>query len=569
MFCRLLLLSHPVAPIFFHMNPRSETFAASSNRPRWTWAVIVFLVAFTLRWPSCGESFWVDELHTAWCAFADLSGVGRRAVIGNQQGGYFYAMYAWRHLMSVGVTEVYGVEAAMRSTSVLLTAFSAAGLVWGVSRVSGSLIGGVAAGLALALESNAIFFGTELRPYAAVVFLSTIVLGLMASVMEENRERVADCDDASRSRIGWLGALKRIMVHGLVMVAAAVHVTSLTVLAVLLLIFAVIDWWKNREDSSAKWSVLMINGAAGALWVLVAVGWLREHESLWQTRNAWTSFANAQSWGQLWRMWPWASLVILPLVATGLQRLRGRAVASLRCDTVASRLIVIAVLSVLIATIACFVLSLWGSIALWHRRYLVASLPLLCAAMGLAIGSMTRWQRKTTALGVNANAGFASIVAAGCLLLMVYQQGTLARLSRGEVRLAQRGEDWKSAVEFAGRSVLPGDSVWVDAGLIEQNSQPTIVDNPELEEYLRYVTGGPYALGDQVQAIGVGDGAIEAWLMPSAERPNVDPESDIDAGSNRQPAALITRQSSARRESLPLGVERHRFGRVTVLVRTR
>jgi len=268
-------------------------------------------------------------------------------------------------------------------------------------------------------------------------------------------------------------------------------------------------------------------------------------------------------------MWPWASLVILPLVATGFQRLRGRSVASLRCDTVVPRLILIAVLSVLIATIACFVLSLWGGIALWHRRYLVASLPLLCAAMGLAIGSMTRRQRKATALGVNANAGFASIVAAGCLLLMVYQQGTLARLSRGEVRLAQRGEDWKSAVEFAGRSVLPGDSVWVDAGLIEQNGQPTIVDNPELEEYLRYVTGGPYALGEQVQAIGVGDGAIEAWLMPSAERPNVDPESDIDAGSNRQPAALITRQSSVRRESLPLGVERHRFGRVTVLVRTR
>ncbi len=569
MFCCLLLLSHPVALIFFHMNPRSETFAASSNRFWWMWAVIVFLVAFALRWPSCGESFWVDELHTAWCAFADLSGVGRRAVIGNQQGGYFYAMYAWRHLMSVGVTEVYGVEAAMRSTSVLLTAFSAAGLVWGVSRVSGSLIGGVAAGLALSLESNAIFFGTELRPYAAVVFLATVVLGLMASVMEENRERVADCDDASRSRIGWLGALNRIMVHGLVMVAAAVHVTSLTVLAVLLLVFAVIDWWSNREDSSAKRSVVMINGAAGVLWVLLAIGWLREHESLWQTRNAWTSFANAQSWGQIWGMWPWASLVILPLVATRLQRLRGRLVASLCCDAVVSRLIVIAVLSVLIATIACFVLSLWGGVALWHRRYLVASLPLLCAAMGLAIGSMTRREKKATASGVNANEVLAIFVAAGCLLLMVYQQGTLNRLCRGEVRLAQRGEDWESAIEFAGRSVSSRDSVWVDAGLIEQNGQPTLVDNPELEEYLRYVTGGPYTLGDQVKAIGVGNDAIEAWLMRIAERPNVEPVSDIDAGLNGQPAALITRQSLAQMESLPLDVERHRFGRVTVLVRTR
>ena len=49
-----------------------------------TASIVVFAVALLLRIPSCYESFWVDELHSAWCVWDNLADVPARAEIGHQ-----------------------------------------------------------------------------------------------------------------------------------------------------------------------------------------------------------------------------------------------------------------------------------------------------------------------------------------------------------------------------------------------------------------------------------------------------------------------------------------------------
>ncbi|MCM2372879.1 hypothetical protein [Aporhodopirellula aestuarii] len=539
-----------------------DTDAARTIRYRRMAAMGVFVVAFLLRWPSCGESFWVDELHTAWCVFADLSDVGWRAESGNQQNGYFYALNAWYRGVPAAMESFYGVEAMLRLTSVLFTSISAAWLVSMIARVSGSLIGGVTAGLAMCFESNAVFFGTELRPYAAVLFLATAMLSLIARMIEQNAVMVREHGARNDLRSLRSSLIGRGLLHGLVMFAAALHVTSLTVLAPLLLMFAVCDWWMRREDVTARKASMLIHGCAGLLWLVVAVWWFTEHESLWQSRSAWTSFAMVKSWRDVWTLWPWMSLLIMPLVVCFIQCVRNHSsVEAVNRDPAALTLAVL--ISVVVgATFACFLLSSVGGVALWHRRYLIASLPLLCAALGITIGLLSR-RRGVESEGGRGGALLAVVVAAACLLVMIFQQGTLRKLGRGDFRFARRGEDWRSAVALVREVAQPGDVVWVDAGLIEQKGQPTIITDPKLEEYFRYVVGGPYEIGNEVEPVGVGDHAVEAWLKLHAltALPN-------DASGSVAPAvALLTRQRSPLLQALPTGVADRRFGGVTVLFR--
>ncbi|EMI54365.1 hypothetical protein [Rhodopirellula sallentina] len=520
--------------------------------------VVVFLVAFAIRWPSCGESFWVDELHTAWCAFADWGDVGTRAAIGNQQGGYFYLIAMWNRLMPEGVLTLYGVEAVLRLTSVLLVSSAAAWMVRIVTRTSGSLIGGVAAGLALGLESNAIFFGTELRPYAAIVFLSTAVLSVVTKIM--------DADFHHSDAIDRTGVVRRIGLHLVVLLAAAVHVTSLTVLAVMVVVFVLADWWRWRTNRSASFVVLSIHGVAGMVWGLVAVLWMQTHESLWHAREAWTSFATANSWTQIGTLWPWGALVVWPVLALTLWAgfvSRGRGRSGLGPVIV---FVGLSVATVAIATLTCFVLSYIGGVALWHRRYLVASLPFLCGVLGWAVGGIASGRFGVVGL-IRRHQVMSVFTAVACLLLMMSQQRTLGRLMHGETRLARRGEGWKAAIAFTRESAPKQDSVWIDAGLIEQKGQPIFVTDPRLEEYLRYVTGGPYTLGSDLRPMGVGDDALERWIALADESAGHRPNQQADEDSGDVPAAIITRRSIGPASILPPGVERHRFGRVTVLIR--
>src|SRR3954447_6651418 len=62
-------------------------------------AIGVSLVAAALRALPLGESLWLDELHTAWCAVGPLDEVARRAAIGNQGPPFFWLEWLSVHLL--------------------------------------------------------------------------------------------------------------------------------------------------------------------------------------------------------------------------------------------------------------------------------------------------------------------------------------------------------------------------------------------------------------------------------------------------------------------------------------
>ncbi len=441
-------------------------------------------------------------------------------------------------------------------TSVLLTSISAA---WLVVIVCGrgtaiAIVGGIAAGLALAVDLDAIFFGTELRPYAAIVFLATAALAvarrLVTTKVRTDRSCAAEeMSEASRASIRDLAM--RVVLHALVLFAAAVHITSLIVLAPQLLLFVISDVWRHCHASRTRRKIIVMHVAAGIAWMLIAVWWSRSHAGLWQSRGNWNSFATVQGWRDIWNLWPWAALALLPIagwaVACGLRRGSWRR-ATGTTDVVMAALILGGVLA---STIACYLLTQYAGVPLWHRRYLIASLPLMCAGMGWFIGAI-RWSATGDCIW------YRMALALTCILLLTYRQDTLSKWSRGDFQLVRRGENWKTAISMIRNSAVDGDRVWIDAGLIEQTEQPTLVSDAEMEEYLRYVTGGPYRLGEHARSIGIGRDAIDQWLNVPA---------DAMSSQNAAPRFLITRRASRRLKNLPPEVARYRFGSVTVLLR--
>lgn len=553
-------MSHPS-----RRHGRDETFVLI----RLAIIVAVFVIAVAARWPSCGESFWVDELHTAWCISGTFDQVGERAAIGNQQPLYFAALALWHEWLPASVIGFYGIEATLRATSVLLTAVSAAWLVVIVSGRSPSfaagrywalhpslIVGGSAAGLSLGLDRDGIFFGTELRPYAAILFVTTAALALGSRLISPHGpydSRPSTRNLGESGVIGLRGWIVRVALHGLVLIAAAIHVTSLIVLAPQLLLFAMGDVWQHRTRFTSLRAVMLTHGVAGIAWGAVAVTWFCWNANLWQSRGNWHSFGTITGWGDVWQMWPWTALVILPMAGWAVGcRCRLNTRPPVQC--MAPREVGVAALilaGVIGSTTACYLLSAYAGIPLWHRRYLIAALPLLCAVMGWFIAAIDRSPGRRAALASLA-------VALMCLVLLTYQQGTLGAWSRGDGVLARRGENWKSAVAFVRNMAIAGDRVWIDAGLIEQQGHPTFVTDPKMEPYLRYVTGGPYRLGEQADPIGIGRDAITAWLRPYGNGP---PRENI------APRFLITRRRSRSVDNLPPRIAAHRFGTVTVFLR--
>ena len=143
------------------------TEQASSSKTIAITAAVIFAFAIFLRVPSCYESFWLDELHSAWVVWDGISQVYPRAVIGHQSPVYFYLLWTWKQVC--GTSEVM-----LRLSSVLPVAFACGLLTFSVCRWSRSCIAGAVAGLVLAVENNSLFFGTELRPYAGVILFSAV-----------------------------------------------------------------------------------------------------------------------------------------------------------------------------------------------------------------------------------------------------------------------------------------------------------------------------------------------------------------------------------------------------------
>ena len=98
-------------------------------------SIAVFTIAVLLRLPSCYESFWLDELHSAWIVADDVGSVYQRSVLGHQSPFYYFQLWIWKQV--VGNSEVM-----LRLNSVLLVAGGCSVIAYGIIRWTNSLLAG-------------------------------------------------------------------------------------------------------------------------------------------------------------------------------------------------------------------------------------------------------------------------------------------------------------------------------------------------------------------------------------------------------------------------------------------
>ncbi|QDT08842.1 glycosyltransferase family 39 protein [Planctomycetes bacterium K23_9] len=497
------------------------------NWPTLVWATVVFVVAVLIRLPSCYESFWVDELHTAWAIWGDMAQVAERAEVGNQTPLYFQAMWIWRWL--VGDSEV-----ALRMSSVLAVAAASALLVVGVRQSTGRVSAGVVSGAVLAVDSNSLFFGTEFRPYAFIM-LSSVIATWAAVGLIQGKTKVR-------------GGNLRLILVAAISLAVLIHPTSIVTLGLLpiaVLIFVLID-----RGLSLK---LQVSDLVSMI-LIAAVGFSLAKSSLghsWEIRDQWAAFGRATSPNQLWTIWPWWILAITPGVIA-LLSLRNR---SFREVLIAKLPMLVAV----VATTVFFAASYFDWVPLWHRRYFVAVLPLFAWSIGACFAL-------PMAKGI-CRVSETVVVVAGAFLIatMLWNQGTIQQWQKGQTQLIVRGEDWRSAVNWL-RSEMAEDEnsqAYVDAALIESAEPRRHVElvGP-WADYFMFPVLGPYSL-ENCQTLTI-----------DANMPKLDTRTLIYPGmrsfKNQSANWLISRSSRSRidrwlESHLLRAIERRSFGPVHVI----
>lgn len=511
-------------------------------------AAIVSTLAVTVRLPSCYESFWLDELHSAWCVWDTLGEVSPRADIGHQPPFYFVALWFWKQVVG-------GSEVALRLSSVLAIAASSAVLTVGVGRWARSIAGGVSAGLVLGLESNSLFFGTELRAYAFVILFASIALVCFI--------RLADEESRHDQHRRWAVFVVSILL------AALSQPTSVGVLAWLALSLGLI--WLVRAPRKLI-RLTLLDGLLGL--TVAAIGfalWTTTLGESWDQRSYWGSFATATRVGEIWEIWDWNWLILTPLLVAAV------AVVSACFHKRFSHNRQITITTVALAAIAVLATALYWTVArlewvpLWHRRYFIAVLPIFACIVGGCVAMLEisfESSRKSVAAGL--------LAAVSLVGLLVYHQGKFSSIHHYPVALVTRGEDWRSAIEWVGRNANPVDRVYLDAGLVEAQAwlgkeffavvhdsrdvvtieaMPASQPTKQQLEYLLFPIRGPYQLDREAVPIRHRSATSVVAAVNNEQPPSRDftiiRQAEHQVDLSREPA-----------DSWTMG-----FGNVTVIVR--
>lgn len=362
--------------------------------------------------------------------------------MGHQSPLYFWGLWIWKQ--ALGSTEF-----ALRCSSVGATSLAAVIAAAAVGKRTGSVSAATTTGLILAFEINAIFFGTELRPYAWIMLAMAAWIAIELRTETTHRRR-------------WQAAIAGL--------AFLIQPTSALGFATVTLASAILDPRRDASGSrEAWWPFSPRRGyALVGLFIAAAAAWWALGDT-WRQREMWSSFATIGSWNDVWQIWPWTPVMIVPAalvlvtIARTAIRIDGAAVAR-HLRNAESRKLLVLWGSVVAMTFAVAAASMMDGVHLWHRRYLITALPMLAAASGLAVGTWSRsfgWRNAV----FSQVAEFLSLVT--IVLGLIVSQGTLNWVSRHSWQLAGRGEDWRSAMAWAEENSTPGQTVGIDSGLIE------------------------------------------------------------------------------------------------------
>lgn len=383
----------------------------SSALPSWKTSVLlglgVAVLALVLRWPSIGESLWVDELHTAWVVSDGIQDVPYRAEMGNQASLYFLIVWVWTQLTGLH-------EWSLRMPS-LVSGMLCAGLIAVIAhRWTRDAWVAAAAGIVAAMDIDWIFFATEARVYAMVQVFAVLQVVLAWQLLQHDQRR------------DWIWLV--VVTIGSFYLHYSTILFSVC-LAGMILVLA---------DSKLKRLHLLV--AAGCVAMVVAIT-LPVLASIFHRRENWAQFITATSRNE-WTRWGTALAALTPLVLLA-------AIYARHWSAEAKRAVLIGGMVFVPITAAWFTTAT-GVAALFFGRYLISSetlIPLLLVSMA-ALVPASRWR-----IG-------------GLILAVVIAFGLRAPQYLGPMR----GEDWRTITQAVSRELesnpQPTD-VLIASGLIE------------------------------------------------------------------------------------------------------
>ncbi|OUT62842.1 MAG: hypothetical protein CBB71_01315 [Rhodopirellula sp. TMED11] len=478
------------------------------------------------RWASCGESLWVDELHSAWVAVGPLSEVTARAAIGNQQPSYFLGLWAWLHVF--GESEI-----ALRLSSVLASVLTSVLLAISVARTTRSFATGLLAGSFLAIDKDAIFFGCELRPYAWVMLCAAVALLCWSSGLQ--------CRCRAARQWWWFGLVSSVCA------AVLLHPTSLPVMGPFFILSLISGRLAathpaSEAQATAASRLPLICTLAVLVASVVCFGGATMQQA-WSHRQRWSGFASADSWSQWLQAWHWQSMVVTPAVISLLVGAIGwRLGARSSTHRVSWQTLLVSLLPLVSAAIgitAILIAAKDYGVPLWQKRYFVAAFPLIiwttAALFGWAIKLMAtvavfdphQAKRSAWRLGL-----LSAVLVGGVCGKTLVDQGLMAQIRQGYWPQQQRGEPWRQAVSIIDEHAPPaqpgsGAVIWIDGGLIEsqfmREPQPQNSPMPQaLEQYLKLPVTGIYRVQEPIEVFNVYE--HESWLKSRWNRQESPPK---------------------------------------------
>lgn len=365
------------------------------------------LLALVLRWPTIGESLWVDELHTAWVVSDRLVDVPYRAEMGNQASLYFLIVWAWTQLAGLH-------EWSLRLPS-LVGGVLCAGLVTVVAhRWTRDVWVAAAAGIIAVIDIDWIFFATEARVYALVQVAAVVQVLLAWQVLQHDRRR------------DWIWLV--------VFTVGNFYLHYSTIL----FSFCLAGMIVTLADNSLKRQHLLIAAGCVAMIIVIAMPVLA---GIFQRRENWAQFITATSRNE-WTRWGTALAALVPFVLLAAIHARSWSAEARRTVLIGGM--------VFMPIAAAWLTTATGIAALFFGRYLISSetlIPLLLVSLA-ALVPASKWR-----IG-------------GLVLAVVIAFGLRAPQQLGPMR----GEDWRTITRAVSRELesnpRPTD-VLIASGLIE------------------------------------------------------------------------------------------------------
>lgn len=429
----------------------------------------IILLGCWLRWQLVvHDPLWIDELHTSWVLSGKPGEVAPRAIVGNQSPLYFWLSYGLVNGLGQSPLSLRLVS-LLAGVGVLCLGTS---IVWWVTR---SLLAAGTTALALAIESQLLFYSSEARPYALVQ-----LGGLLFTWQAFQQIRSVE------QGVGWSVCL-------LALLLVLVHPTTI----ILTLCVALLLFLNRRFPQPLDGVGIVLASLLGVLLNPATSTWF-SRRSLWQGLDDQPQLLGLIL-GLVFGAW------IAPLLARWLMQLRDPLRERRHEPVLASQYADESGLSAATFWLGCFLLPTaaavslsWTGIAgLATPRYLAAVWSFPAIGLGLLVSGLP-WKRglAIAALGI-------FLLAFGLVAIPQPQGWQLIRTNPLAVSLARerslvgmRSEGWDTICQrMLEQPDLRRQRVWLYPNLIEDELVGRADPGSEqLKDYLTFALRGLYAV---------------------------------------------------------------------------